>query len=55
MGTGFLLLRIRMRIWLESLSTVLTALHLSYDSTNYAGPVSPLLTLVVLPEAGFIY
>ena len=25
-----------------------------HDSTNYAGPVSPLLTLVVLPEAGFI-
>jgi hypothetical protein len=29
-------------------------LSLPYDSTNYAGPVSPLLTLVVLPEAGFI-
>jgi hypothetical protein len=26
---------------------------LSHDSTSYAGPVSPLLTLVVLPEAGF--
>jgi hypothetical protein len=57
MGTGFLLLRIRiqMRIRLESFfCAVLTVLHLSYDSTNYAGPVSPLLTLVVLPEAGFI-
>jgi hypothetical protein len=28
-------------------------LSLPYDSTDYAGPVSPLLTLVVLPEAGF--
>ena len=26
---------------------------LPHDSTNYAGPVSPLLTLVTLPEAGF--
>jgi hypothetical protein len=58
MGTGFLLLRIRiqmrMRMRLESfLHAVLTALHLSHDSSNYAGPVSLLLTLVVLPEAGF--
>jgi hypothetical protein len=30
-------------------------LRLPYDSTNYAGPVSPLLTLVMLPEASFTY
>jgi hypothetical protein len=29
------------------------ASSLPYDSIDYAGPVSPLLTLVVLPEAGF--
>jgi hypothetical protein len=28
---------------------------LPHDSTDYAGPVSPLLTLVVLPEASFSF
>ena len=32
---------------------ILRFFSLPYDSTNYAGPVSPSLTLVALPEAGF--
>jgi hypothetical protein len=56
MGTGFFLLRMRIRIQMRiesQLRSLYCALPLPYDSTNYVGPVFPLLTLVVLPEAGF--
>jgi hypothetical protein len=36
-----------------TICTVYAALFLPHDSTNYAGPVSLLLTLAALPEAGF--
>jgi hypothetical protein len=40
----------------DRVTTVQLVLRFSlpHDSTDYAGPVSPLLTLVVFPEAGFI-
>jgi hypothetical protein len=38
----------------SQLHSFMLRFSLPHDSTDYAGPVSPLLTLVVLPEAGFI-
>ena len=57
---GSFLLRIwiwiwkRIRIQVTTCAAFMLRLSLPHDSTNYAGLVSPLLTLVALPEAGFI-
>ena len=52
-GSFFLRMQMWIQIRIDRVTTALCCALLLHVSTNYVRPVSPLLTLVALPEAGF--